>query len=338
MKDMETRKVQMTGGSSYVISLPKDWIRRQKIEKNDPLGVHIQPDGALLITTSITERPLRKVKEFTVQPDDDPVYLFRCLIGAYIVGHSTIHINSSRKIPQFVRQVVRNFTQMTIGQEVEKETDSSITIRDILNPTEMTFENSIRRMYIIVKNMHEDVIGALVSGNKVLAEDVIARDNDVDRLNWLIARQFHLILEDATIARKMNTPVGVAADYFQISKIIERIGDHAVNIAKNAICLLDTDINPALIKQIRSASNTSLALFDESIQALWRDDLKKTNAIIDAVKTLSQECEEITAAGIHIKGGPAICLGYIAESIGRTGEYAGDISETIINHLIGNKK
>ena len=31
---MEIRKVQVTGGSSYVITLPKEWIKENKIEKN----------------------------------------------------------------------------------------------------------------------------------------------------------------------------------------------------------------------------------------------------------------------------------------------------------------
>ncbi len=42
---MEIRKVQITGGSSYVVTLPKDWAESLKIKKNDPLGLIVQPDG-----------------------------------------------------------------------------------------------------------------------------------------------------------------------------------------------------------------------------------------------------------------------------------------------------
>jgi len=54
---MEIRKVQFTGGSSYVITLPKEWIEREKIKKNDPIGVEIQPDGTLLVTKATAEEP-----------------------------------------------------------------------------------------------------------------------------------------------------------------------------------------------------------------------------------------------------------------------------------------
>ena len=40
---MDIRKVQVTGGSSYVITLPKDWAEAQQVKKNDPLGLIAQP-------------------------------------------------------------------------------------------------------------------------------------------------------------------------------------------------------------------------------------------------------------------------------------------------------
>jgi phosphate uptake regulator len=52
---MEIRRVQLTGGSSYIITLPKEWINSVHIKKNDPLGMHIQSDGTLLITPKITQ-------------------------------------------------------------------------------------------------------------------------------------------------------------------------------------------------------------------------------------------------------------------------------------------
>ncbi len=99
--------------------------------------------------------------------------------------------------------VVRDFTQMTIGPEVVEETDTTIILKDLLNPMEMPFANTIKRMYVIVKNMYFDAMNVLETRNMSLAEDVIARDNDVDRLHWLIARQTNIILKNTNLSRKM---------------------------------------------------------------------------------------------------------------------------------------
>ena len=52
---MEIRRVQLTGRSSYAITLPKEWVKSVNIKKNDPLGVLIHSNGTLLITPKMTE-------------------------------------------------------------------------------------------------------------------------------------------------------------------------------------------------------------------------------------------------------------------------------------------
>ena len=82
---METRKVQQTGGSSFIISLPKEWIAKNKIKPKDTLGILSQPDGNLLITPNINSEEYVKSKIFDVDHITDPNYLFRVLIGMYIM-------------------------------------------------------------------------------------------------------------------------------------------------------------------------------------------------------------------------------------------------------------
>ena len=56
---MEIRRVQMTGGSSYVITLPKEWIKSVNIKKNDQLGLIRQSDGTLLINPTLVEKQIK---------------------------------------------------------------------------------------------------------------------------------------------------------------------------------------------------------------------------------------------------------------------------------------
>ena len=180
---MDIRRVQMTGGSSFVVTLPKEWAEQQKIKKNDPVGILQQPDGTLLVTKKINEEPLQRSKEIDVSSINDPAYLFRLLIGTYINGFNIVRLTTKGKFQPFVRTVVRDYIQMTIGQEVVEETENVVAIKDLLNPSEMPFENTIKRMYVIIKTMHEDAITAFDTRNKTLANDVIQRDLDADRLN-----------------------------------------------------------------------------------------------------------------------------------------------------------
>ena len=334
---MEIRKVQVTGGSSYVISLPKTWVKTLNIKKNDPLGLIIQPDGTLLITKKVDEGQEERIIEINADTIDTPTYLFRCLIGAYIAGYTIIKIKSRGVIPPFVRTVSRKFTQVTIGQEVVEETDNSIIIKDLLNPVEMPFDKSIRRMYLIVKNMHKDAVRILKNKDKTLVEDILSRDNDVDRLHWLIARQHNIVSRDVNLARKMGITTGKVVNYFLISRIIERIGDHAVRMAKNILNFIDEKVDEKIIDTIESANNLALEIFDKSIEPFAERDMNSANKNIDSLTKLVSLCEKINTLALQQKGAVAVSIGYIAESIRRTGEYAADISECVINHLISEK-
>jgi len=330
----EIRKVQITGGSSYIISLPKEWAKAHKVKKNDPLAISVQPDGNLLVSPRISREQVQRVKELDLSGIRDATALFRLLIAAYIDGFTVIRIRGERRLPPFVRRAVRDFTQMTIGQEVAEETDQSITIKDLLNPLEMPFDRTLKRMTVIVRSMHEDSIIALETGNAALAQDVVSRDNDVDRLHWLVARQFHLVLIDPNLSRNMNLTLPMAASYYTMSRIVERIGDHAVRIAENVPVLLSVKLEKGLLQDLKEASSMALDLLGKSTEAFFADDMEAAHATLAAVAALEERCSRITHRAAPFRGETAVGLGNIIGSIQRIGEYSADICENTINHLV----
>jgi phosphate uptake regulator len=330
---IETRKVQKTGGSSYIISLPKVWIDKHGVEKNDTLGILSQPDGNLLITPKIDNESAIKTKEIIVDDYDDENFLFRVLIGAYIMGFSRIVIKSSKKFEPIIRDTITNFTQIAIGPEIVEESNNIIVIKDLLNPKEMPFEKTIKRMYILVQGMHEDSIVALETENSELADEVIKRDNDVDRLHWLIGRQSHIVLRDIILCQKMGITLEQASHYQQMSRFLERIGDHASKIAKNVLILVNHKVDESLKGQLKSLSKLSLDLLNKSLDAWLQKSLVLANENIEDIKELIAATEKINLTTIG-SAEVSIAVGYIIESIRRTSEYSGDISEIIINNLV----
>ena len=329
----QTRKVQKTGGSSFIISLPKSWIETHNIEKNDTLGILSQPDGNLLITPQIEAEYIQKTKEIIADDFSNDDFLFRILIGAYIMGFSIIIVKSSKKFEPYIRDCIRRFTQIAIGPEIEEESTNYIKIRDLVNPKEMPFDKTIRRMYILAQNMHEDSMRALKNKDKHLAEEVIKSDNDVDRLHYLIMRQVSIVLSDIILCQKMGVTLESAVQFQQISRFLERIADHAVKISENVLNLIEQNINENLINNIELVSKFSLDLLNRSIDAWLQKSINLANTNILLLKDLVESTENISR-NLSNNVGTSVSIGYIIESIRRTGEYSGDISEIIINTLI----
>ena len=329
--NIETRKVQKTGGSTYIISLPREWIDKHGIQVKDTIGILSQPDGNLLITPYISSEKLIKEKKFDVDEIKNSDFLFRLLVGAYIMGYNIIEVKSSKKFESIIRDTVRNFSKITIGTEIMEESDNTIIIKDLLDPKEMPFEKTLKRMYILADSMHEDALKALETGAKRLAEKVIESDDDIDRLNWLVERQAHIVLRDIILCQKLDITLEDASNYKLISRFLERIGDHAVKIAKNVILIDYQKIDKELYNNIMKASEISLELLNMSLDAWLQKDLNLANENIESIKKLTKACNAI-------KIGPnseyLVEIGFIIESIRRTGEYSSDISEIIINNLI----
>jgi len=332
---MDVRKIQMSGGSSYIVSLPKKWITRNKIEKNDPVGLIEQDDGTILITSNTTGDQVQKVWNYEVSAVTDPTLFLRSLIGAYFAGYTSMRIWAHGRLPPFASEKIREFTSMAIGQEVVGETETEIVLKDLLNPAEMPLENTISRMSIIVQKMHEDAVLALKTGDLNLAENVIARDNDVDRLHWLIGRQTNLILRDINLARKMNVPPDGIVNFFLVSRIIERIGDHASRIAHNTIKLGDCRPPEEIIGIIEKVNHDSLIIFKNSIKSFFDHDLKEANEIINDSLLFEEQCSEINKKALNYEVPVAIPVVAISDSMRRVGDYSSDICENVINYVTG---
>ncbi|MFW9844140.1 MAG: PhoU domain-containing protein [Candidatus Thorarchaeota archaeon] len=332
---MELRKIQITGGSSYIVSLPKDWIENQGINKGDQVALYPQPDGSLRISSSLVEEESSTTKIIEVDKDSNPRHIFRLLIASYIVGYSQIIVTAKKNITLPIHECVSDFTQRMIGPEIVEESSKSITIKDLLNPIEMPFEKTARRMHLLVTNMMTKVMTALENREPSLASVVRTRDIDVNRLHWLVGRQLNLIVQNSSLLRKMGTTQENAFFYYMITRFFERIGDHIVVISDQILQLIRDEVPTSLNKRIAQASDYAMSLVSDSIDAWFKTDLETAQKVIDSLEQLRVHYDRIkTFKGPVLSVESSVALDRLAESVGRIGAYATDISEIVIDNLV----
>ena len=130
---------------------------------------------------------------------------------------------------------------MKIAQDLERVGDEATTIatRSIELMTLPTLDTplDIAQMTFLVNAMLKDALDAFVVGNTILARGVIPRDKKVDDLNRSYQQQLIVLMEADPKNIRHCMHLGV------ITKCLERIGDHAKNIAEDAVLLHEgTDI------------------------------------------------------------------------------------------------
>jgi len=125
---------------------------------------------------------------------------------------------------------------MRINTELERIGDQAVNIAErviFLNQeAQLKPYIDIPRMAEITQSMVKDVLDAFVNGDARLARSVCERDDQVDALNDQVFRELltYMMSDPKTITRAVHLII--------VSRCLERIADHATNIAEGVIFMV----------------------------------------------------------------------------------------------------
>ena len=287
---METRKVQKTGKSTLIVSLPKKWANENAIVSGSLLFISQNQNGDLLLSSDRSE-PDQIVKLDIGNKYGAP--LIRDVIACYLAGYKTVEI-SSHQLTAMQKRDLHSIVNKLIGPEILEETINKVVIHDLLSAEELPADRALKRMKNITRSMIQDALSSLLKRNKDLAMDVIQRDNDVDRLNLLIARQFIDILRSGSLKQETLCPIS-AFNYMQAATNLERMADHASKIAEIS-SQNDNELPREMSDEIARLSSTFTTLIDDSISVLLKPDTEKANQLIDKTKEIKKQSMIMTSS------------------------------------------
>jgi len=327
----ESRRIQKTGGSTYTVSLPKRWVVDAGLKKGDFLLITIGSDGTLSIDPGSPREMEKLTKEVIVDNKTDPQALLRRLIGAYVTGYDVIHVRSSSRILPEVRKAVQDFSRRVIGPEIIEESSNHIVVQDVADHADLAMRKVVRRMHLMVKNMFEEAVRAVGSMDITLADEVVARDDEIDRLHWFVEKQHATIHRNVSFATKMKMSWLESEVLLSTAKSLERIADHAVRVAHSVRLLGTSKVDRVVISDLERLSNGAISILDDSIEALFKKDSIRANKCLDRSSGLQDEINKFLEGAMTRRGKVAVGLAFAAESLSRACGYSSDIAETVIN-------
>lgn len=127
-------------------------------------------------------------------------------------------------------------TGLKITTDLERIGDNAVNICERV--LELNEEPQLKpyldlpRMAAAAQSMLKDSLDAFLRDDVVLAEEVIERDDEVDQLNYQMYRELL-----SYMAEDPHT-IGRATRLLFISKYLERIADHATNIAEMVVFMV----------------------------------------------------------------------------------------------------
>ena len=229
----ESRKVQQTPTGTFFVCLPRDWAKRNNLSKGSKVNFEVASDGALFIDSKYNTEPELRVATLGIGP-----FLGREIIGRYLLGYDTINIVAKNRIDTAARSIIKSTAISLAGLEIVEENSFKISLQSISQqPFGFLPGKILQRNCGLVTGMIRDVSTSFVNGDLELAKSVVARDNESNRLYFLLVRILRTIIQNPRLSDKLGvTPID-CLDYRLAASLIEGIGDACVQIAQNTIAL-----------------------------------------------------------------------------------------------------
>jgi phosphate uptake regulator len=321
---METRKVQVTGGSTYTVSLPKGWATTNDVSAGSVIEFHPEDEELVLTPRRGDERVEGSLDISDLEGEE----LTQAVITMYVNGFDVITLKTDR-IDTAQRASIRDAAQGLVGLEVIEETSDRVVLQDLLDSSELSIHNAITRMRLVALTMLEDALEALVENDTELAMDVVERDQDVDRLWYMTSRVFRSVLRDPSAAVEIGLDRETCFDYHMGARQLERIADHAAKIARLS---LDLDEVPEEAAEALADLHTDASeIAERAMDALLHEDPERAMGLASEARTstraIDEGAQEVEGVLRELEPQQAQLLGLVVDSLSRTADYGVNIAE-----------
>jgi phosphate uptake regulator len=330
----QTRRIQISGGSTYTISLPKKWVDELAIKNGDNMTIIKNANRSMTLFTGLDTENSPKKAILTISQKDAEESIRRKIIALYLTGYRTIQVTSKGvRIPSEHLRLIKDLVRKSmIGTEIVESDSESITIQILTRLPELTFGMALKRMYLMTANMHKEAMDALKRFDAVYGEEIVRMDDEVDRFSLYMMRTLIMAIQNAS----MLYDVGLerpsdCLNYRIVISRIERIADHAALIAKR-IKFLKEPLESKILKELEELSNEAISCFENAILSLTKKDHSMAEKIASNIAQVVEKEKELMY-GIKESKNSTI-VKFILEDIRRTAEYSSDIVEVVINETI----
>lgn len=332
----ETRKIQFTGKSSYIVSLPKQWIIELGLKQGDQIRMVRKGSSTLELYPPKFESRIQKKEDAVIEITDseESSSIVRKLISLYFLGFKTIIVKPKNgRLSAHQRNSVKSAVKrMLMGSEIIADSSGGITIQVLVNLLELSVDGAFKRMIHLAKSMSSDAILAVKENNLELAQEVINTDDEVDRFGFYIIRQLKIAIQNEHMLKEMGfRNARNCLGYRLVVKNIERTGDHAAFIAKDLL-EFKKPVKKEILQKLQEMNEFCLSVLDDSCLALFKEDYNQAEQTITKIEQITKYEKKVRDASKLLKDDEEIYrVRRMTENIRRVSEYASDIAEIVLN-------
>jgi len=235
------RKVIKHGPSTYIISLPVEWVKKHNITKGAELEVNEEGKN-IIVSSENEEKPLEITVDITGLDRTSIMYIIRSF---YRLGYDTINVIFNKPTTIYQRNnktlntlsVIHTEVNRLIGYEIIQEGEKSCTIKDLQGTSEKDFETILRRIFLLIVDTSRDLIEGIKNNDKSLLETI---ENKHDTITKFVSYCLRLLNKKSFIIQRK------ASYYYHIIALLDRITD-VIKYSAREIIAYNKKLNTQII-------------------------------------------------------------------------------------------
>ena len=322
---METRKIQKVGGGTYTVSIPAQWAKEHNIEAASTAYLYTHSDGSLVVRWNEKEHSDLAATQVALS-DTEPRVAERMLRAAYTAGFKRITIRAQDGLTSEQRRAINTCTRRLTGLDVSEETECSVTLRYLLDTSDVSIRQSLLQLQSITLSMYEAAM-EFIAKETDESDYIINRDDEADRIYWLITRHFNRALLEFAELDQLGVSRPQLFEYYVTARQLERIADHTVKIVRRAQ-RADHAISEELLSKVNTISvDTHLVVRDASDAVLSDTSTDVAHSALDRCEQVIQEARKLDQTLIDQAPEDAYVLTRVLDSLIRIARSGRNIAE-----------
>ncbi len=310
---VETRKIYFSGGSSYIITLPKKWVEENGLKAGDNVVMYVS-NSSISITPQI-QKSVRKEAEIDAK-GLGKACLLRRIISCYLAGYDSIKV---KVYNEKHRAAIDSAADTLIGVEIMEDLGRVISLEVFLDDR-FKSENVLERMSNMCLAMLSDFCSSLQNFSEYICNSIILRENEIDRLHFLVLRQVGL-----SVQKVIGEKTRVLFGYWTFARRYERIADHAANMARNLLKLGRS------IPELCEVVEPCVEMLKMSTLAFFKRDGELADAVLTEFEEMKEIQDKYYVKMINSNVEEALSIKSIVDSISRIAAYSADMAEIALD-------
>jgi len=311
---LEPRKIFRSGGSSYIVTLPKNWVEKNGLKAGDSILMDIGKERI----TILAEKAEKHLKEAKIKVDGSADTLLRRIISYYLAGYESIFV----EIEGEQRKACMLATEMLVGAEILEDYGDRIRIEVFLDESRFKTKDLLEKMANICISMLEDFSKLVGDFNASLSSSILSREYEVDRLYFLILRQLKTAVRYSDVASSLELTNREILGMRMVIKTLERIADHATLMTESVNELAKS------VPWIRESVLDTLSLFRTAITSYHKGSADIADQVFEISRSVKDKIGEVEIKG-EVR--EVLNLKTILDGLMRIAGYSEDIAEIAIN-------